>query len=198
INIQDDVPLPAQPNPQQPVVGGLVHEDALGNGNAEPGSEPEQTLTVEGGIGTLDVLVNFGADGRGGFHLSQEPSALSGLQALGLSSGGVALFYVVSTDGTTLTATAGEGGSEVVHLEVCSDGSYLFTLKGALDHQEADGIDSETLGDNSLALDFSGVLVATDGDGDPIIDGFASGSFVIDVEDDVPILAGAPGERPSV
>lgn len=198
INIQDDVPLPAQPNPQQPVVGGLVHEDALGNGNAEPGSEPEQTLTVEGGIGTLDVLVNFGADGRGGFHLSQEPSALSGLQALGLSSGGVALFYVVSTDGTTLTATAGEGGSEVFHLEVNSDGSYLFTLKGALDHQEADGIDSETLGDNSLALDFSGVLVATDGDGDPIIDGFASGSFVIDVEDDVPILAGAPGERPSV
>ncbi|AQZ34139.1 hypothetical protein BHQ29_13145 [Pseudomonas sp. LPH1] len=198
INIQDDVPLPAQPNPQQPVVGGLVHEDALGNGNAEPGSEPEQTLTVEGGIGTLDALVNFGADGRGGFHLSQEPSALSGLQALGLSSGGVALFYVVSTDGTTLTATAGEGGSEVFRLEVNSDGSYLFTLKGALDHKEADGIDSETLGDNSLALDFSGVLIATDRDGDPITDGFASGSFVIDVEDDVPILAGAPGGRPTV
>lgn len=198
INIQDDVPLPAQPNPQQPVVGGLVHEDALGIGNAEPGSEPEQTLTVEGGLGALDVLVNFGADGRGGFHLSQEPSALSGLQALGLSSGGVALFYVVSTDGTTLTATAGEGGSEVFRLEVNSDGSYLFTLKGALDHEEEDGVDSETLGDNSLALDFSGVLIATDRDGDPIADGFASGSFVIDVEDDVPILAGAPGERPTV
>ncbi|MDZ4195075.1 MAG: retention module-containing protein, partial [Pseudomonas sp.] len=198
INIQDDVPLPAQPNPQQPVVGGLVHEDALGNGNAEPGSEPEQTLTVEGGIGTLDVLVNFGADGRGGFHLSQEPSALSGLQALGLSSGGVALFYVVSTDGTTLTATAGEGGSEVFRLEVNSDGSYLFTLKGALDHKEADGIDSETLGDNSLALDFSGVLVATDGDGDPIIDGFASGSFVIDVEDDVPTLKPVDPQQPAL
>ncbi|WP_417706369.1 retention module-containing protein [Pseudomonas sp.] len=188
IKIQDDVPLPAQPNPQQPVVSGLVHEDALGNGNAEPGSEPEQTRTVEGDIGALDVLVNFGADGRGGFHLSQEPGALSGLQTLALSSGGVALFYVVSTDGTTLTATAGEGGSEVFRLEVNSDGSYLFTLKGALDHEEEDGIDSETLGDNSLELDFSGVLVATDGDGDPIADGFASASFVIDVEDDVPTL----------
>ncbi|MGF0337696.1 retention module-containing protein [Ectopseudomonas toyotomiensis] len=198
INIQDDVPLPAQPNPQQPVVGGLVHEDALGNGNAEPGSEPEQTLTVEGGIGTLDALVNFGADGRGGFHLSQEPSALSGLQALGLSSGGVALFYVVSTDGTTLTATAGEGGSEVFRLEVNSDGSYLFTLKGALDHEEEDGIDSETLGDNSLELDFSGVLVATDGDGDPIADGFASASFVIDVEDDVPTLKPVDPQQPAL
>lgn len=198
IKIQDDVPLPAQPNPQQPVVSGLVHEDALGNGNAEPGSEPEQTLTVEGGIGALDVLVNFGADGRGGFHLSQEPGALSGLQTLALSSGGVALFYVVSTDGTTLTATAGEGGSEVFRLEVNSDGSYLFTLKGALDHQEDDGIDSETLGDNSLALDFSGVLVATDGDGDPIADGFASASFVIDVEDDVPTLKPVDPQQPAL
>ncbi|MGK4359617.1 retention module-containing protein [Ectopseudomonas chengduensis] len=198
INIQDDVPLPAQPNPQQPVVGGLVHEDALGTGNTEPGSEPEQTLTVEGGLGALDVLVNFGADGRGGFHLSQEPSALSGLQALGLSSGGVALFYVVSTDGTTLTATAGEGGSEVFRLEVNSDGSYLFTLKGALDHEEEDGVDSETLGDNSLALDFSGVLIATDRDGDPIADGFASGSFVIDVEDDVPTLKPVDPQQPAL
>ncbi|VXB90340.1 retention module-containing protein [Pseudomonas sp. 8O] len=198
IKIQDDVPLPAQPNPQQPVVSGLVHEDVLGNGNAEPGSEPEQTRTVEGDIGALDVLVNFGADGRGGFHLSQEPGALSGLQTLALSSGGVALFYVVSTDGTTLTATAGEGGSEVFRLEVNSDGSYLFTLKGALDHEEEDGIDSETLGDNSLELDFSGVLVATDGDGDPIVDGFASASFVIDVEDDVPTLKPVDPQQPAL
>jgi T1SS-143 domain-containing protein len=198
INIQDDVPLPAQPSPQQPVVGGLVHEDALGNGNAEPGSDPQQTLTVEGGARTLDALVNFGADGRGGFHLSQEPGALSGLQALGLTSGGVVLFYAVSADGTTLTATAGDGGSPVFTLQVGIDGSYLFTLNGALDHQEADGVDSETLGDNSQALDFSGVLVATDGDGDPIAAGFPSGSFVIDVEDDVPILKTLDPQQPAL
>src|SRR5690606_673931 len=71
INIQDDVPLPAQPNPHQPVVGGLVHEDVLGNGNAEADNEPAQTLIAEGGPHTLDALVNFGADGRGTFHLSQ-------------------------------------------------------------------------------------------------------------------------------
>ncbi|AVO55178.1 retention module-containing protein [Ectopseudomonas mendocina] len=198
INIQDDVPLPAQPNPQQPVVGGLVHEDALGSGNAEPGSEPQQTLTAEGGPRTLDALVNFGADGRGGFHLSQEPGALSGLQALGLTSGGVALFYAVSADGTTLTASAGEGGTPVFTLQVGTDGSYLFTLKGALDHEDPSGIDSETLGDNNQALDFSGVLVATDGDGDPIAAGFPPGSFVIDVEDDVPILKTIDPQQPAL
>ena len=198
INIQDDVPLPAQPNPQQPVVGGLVHEDALGSGNAEPGSEPQQTLTAEGGPRTLDALVNFGADGRGGFHLSQEPGALSGLQALGLTSGGVALFYAVSADGTTLTASAGEGGTPVFTLQVGADGSYLFTLKGALDHEDPSGIDSETLGDNNQALDFSGVLVATDGDGDPIAAGFPPGSFVIDVEDDVPILKTLDPQQPAL
>ncbi|MDH1624433.1 retention module-containing protein, partial [Pseudomonas chengduensis] len=197
IDIEDDVPVQVG-GEERPVVVGLVHEDALGSGNAEPGSEPQQTLTAEGGPRTLDALVNFGADGRGGFHLSQEPGALSGLQALGLTSGGVALFYSVSADGTTLTATAGDGGSPVFTLQVGTDGSYLFTLNGALDHQEADGVDSETLGDNSQALDFSGVLVATDGDGDPIAAGFPSGSFVIDVEDDVPILKTLDPQQPAL
>ncbi|WP_343349847.1 retention module-containing protein [Pseudomonas sediminis] len=197
IDIEDDVPVEVG-GEERPVVVGLVQEDALGSGNAEPGSEPQQTLTAEGGPRTLDALVNFGADGRGGFHLSQEPGALSGLQALGLTSGGVALFYAVSADGTTLTATAGDGGSPVFTLQVGTDGSYLFTLNGALDHQEADGVDSETLGDNSQALDFSGVLVATDGDGDPIAAGFPSGSFVIDVEDDVPILKPLDPQQPAL
>jgi T1SS-143 domain-containing protein len=196
INIQDDVPLPAQPNPQQPVVGGLVHEDVLGNGNAEADNEPAQTLIAEGGPHTLDALVNFGADGRGTFHLSQAPGALSGLQALGLTSGGVGLVYSVSLDGTTLTATAGEGGSTVFTLVVGADGSYRFTLKGVLDHEDPNGVDSETLGDNSQALDFSAVLVATDGDGDPIAAGFPAGSFVIDVEDDVPILKTLDPQQP--
>ena len=101
-------------------------------------------------------------------------------------------------DGSTLTATAGEGGAPVFTLVVNPDGSYLFTLQGPLDHPEPDGIDAETLGDSSLALDFSGLLVATDGDGDPLIDGFDADSFVIDIEDDVPVLVGAPGERPTV
>ena len=68
----------------------MVHEDALGNGNAELGSEPEQTRTVEGDLGALDALVNFGADGRGGFQLSTEPGALTALRraSSSASSGG--------------------------------------------------------------------------------------------------------------
>ncbi|PPV34453.1 retention module-containing protein [Ectopseudomonas oleovorans] len=195
IDIEDDVPVLVGSPGERPTVGGLVHEDALDNGNAEGG---DQTLTLSGGPGTLDALVNFGADGRGGFQLSTAPGALIGLQDLGLTSGSVELFYAVSADGSTLTATAGEGGAPVFTLVVNPDGSYLFTLQGPLDHPEADGIDAETLGDSSLALDFSGLLVATDGDGDPLADGFDAGSFVIDIEDDVPVLVGAPGERPTV
>ncbi|WP_192982404.1 DUF5801 repeats-in-toxin domain-containing protein, partial [Pseudomonas sp. EggHat1] len=126
------------------------------------------------------------------------PGALIGLQDLGLTSGSVELFYAVSADGSTLTATAGEGGAPVFTLVVNPNGSYLFTLQGPLDHPEPDGIDTETLGDSSLALDFSGLLVATDGDGDPLIDGFDAGSFVIDIEDDVPTLNEPNPQLPAV
>ncbi|MGL4846787.1 MAG: DUF5801 repeats-in-toxin domain-containing protein [Aeromonas veronii] len=37
-----------------------------------------------------------------------------------------------------------------------------------------------------MGIDFSGVLSATDGDGDPLTGGFPAGSFAIKVEDDVP------------
>lgn len=193
INIQDDVPLPAQPNPQQPVVNGLVHEDALMPGNAEG---DDQVLSVSGGAGTLDALVNFGADGRGGFTLSTEPGALTALQNLGLKSGGVALVYSVSADGSTLTATAGV--KPIFTLTVDADGSYEFLLQGPLDHPLQDGDDSETLGASNLVLDFSGVLIATDGDGDPIAGGFGAGSFVIDVEDDVPVLKPVDPQSPAL
>ncbi|CAM3784806.1 retention module-containing protein [Ectopseudomonas alcaliphila] len=193
INIQDDVPLPAQLNPQQPVVSGLVHEDALMPGNAEG---DDQVLSVSGGAGTLDALVNFGADGRGGFTLSTEPGALTALQNLGLTSGGVALVYSVSADGSTLTAMAGV--KPIFTLTVDADGSYEFLLQGPLDHPLQDGDDSETLGTSNLVLDFSGVLIATDGDGDPIAGGFGAGSFVIDVEDDVPVLKPVDPQSPAL
>ncbi|HEA3202339.1 TPA: type I secretion C-terminal target domain-containing protein, partial [Aeromonas veronii] len=53
-----------------------------------------------------------------------------------------------------------------------------------LDHPVADGDDSEQLA--GVGIDFSGVLTATDGDGDPLTGGFPAGSFAIKVEDDVP------------
>ena len=192
IDVEDDVPVQAGQDGEGPRVVGLVHEDALTPGNAEGG----QVLSVSGAAGTLDALVNFGADGRGGFKLSTEAGALTALESLGLKSGGEALSYTVSVDGITLTATA--GGKTIFTLTVGTDGSYEFLLQGPLDHPLQNGDDSETLGSSSLVLDFSGVLIATDGDGDPIAGGFKAGTFVIDVEDDVPVQAGQDGEGPRV
>ncbi|MGA4320880.1 retention module-containing protein [Ectopseudomonas hydrolytica] len=193
LGVNDDTPELAGVPGARPVVEGLVHEDALSNGNPEGA---QQTVTVSGGAGTLDALVNFGADGRGSFSLDGSAAALESLTNQGLSSGGVPLTYAVSADGSTLTASA--GGNVIFTLVVNSDGSFLFTLQGPLDHPRADGDDSETLGDSSLRLDFSGLLIATDGDGDAVVGGFAAGSFVIDVEDDVPVQAGENGEGPRV
>src|SRR5690606_24826310 len=163
ILIDDDSPELVEG--ERPVVGGLVHEDALASiGNAEPGNLPAQTHQLIGDPGALDVLVNFGADGRGGFQLDTRPEALADLQALALTSGAEALVYsiTVSDDGSTstLTAIAGEGGLPVFTLVVSSDGGYVFTLLGPIDHPRKDGDDSELLGDKDLALDFSKLLIA--------------------------------------
>ena len=198
ILINDDSPVLAESEGERTIVGGLVHEDALSVGNGEPGNLPTQTHQLIGRPGALDVLVNFGADGRGGFQFDTRPEALSDLEALGLTSANQELLYsvTVSDDGSTstLTATAGEGGPLVFTLVVTSDGDYVFTLAGPIDHPRGDGDDSERLGDNSLALDFSKLLIATDYDGDAVAGGFNPGSFVIDVEDDVPVQVGENGE----
>ncbi|MGL4318286.1 MAG: retention module-containing protein, partial [Pseudomonas sp.] len=188
-----------------PSVGGTVHEDALTQGevfsaphegnneDSDPvgqDSDPAQTLVASGGESALHVLVNFGADGPGDFGLSDSDGAYDWMDGLGLTSAGEALEYNI--DATTGLLTASVTGYDVFTLQVNADGSYTFTLKGPLDHPAQDGNDSETLG--GLGVDFSGVLTATDGDGDPLADGFPRGSFTINVEDDVPTLAGRDPE----
>ena len=184
VRINDDSPELAGSDGNRPSVGGLVHEDALPGGNRE---DAGQTTELRGDAGALDVLVNFGADGRGSFALNTDPDALADLQALGLTSGGQALEFSVSSDGTTLTAMA--GGDAVFTLKVNPDGSYQFSLLKALDHPRADGDDSETLGQSGKVLDFSKLLTATDGDGDAVVGGFPPGSFTVDVQDDTPEAA---------
>ncbi|MFB2855444.1 retention module-containing protein [Aeromonas allosaccharophila] len=174
VTILDDIPTLADGEEQS--VRSLVHEDALTSGNSEGAG---QSLSATGLAGTLNALVNFGADGAGSFGLGSDVSSLEG-QAL--TSGGVALSYSVA--GNVLTASA--GGVPVFTLTVGENGSYGFTLSGPLDHPVADGNDSEQL--STMGIDFSGVLTATDGDGDPLTGGFPTGSFAINVEDDVPEL----------
>ncbi|MFM5185447.1 DUF5801 repeats-in-toxin domain-containing protein [Aeromonas veronii] len=172
--MEDDVPVLAGGEDERPQVGGQVQEDALTSGNSEGSG---QSASVSGAAGTLNNLVNFGADGAGSFGLGSDVSSLT---AQGLTSGGVALSY--SVVGNVLTASA--GSVPVFTLTVGVDGSYSFTLSGPLDHPVADGDDSEQLA--GVGIDFSGVLSATDGDGDPLTGGFPAGSFAIKVEDDVP------------
>ena len=176
VAILDDIPTLV--DGEELSVRSLVHEDALTSGNSEGTG---QSVSASGAAGTLNSLVNFGADGVGSFGLGSDVSSLT---AQGLTSGGVALSYSVA--GNVLTASA--GSVPVFTLTIGADGSYSFTLSGPLDHPVADGDDSEQLA--GVGIDFSGVLTATDGDGDPLIDGFPAGSFAIKVEDDVPVLAG--------
>ncbi|UTW07431.1 retention module-containing protein [Pseudomonas benzenivorans] len=186
IDVEDDVPV-AVVGEQRPTINQLVHEDPLQSphqGNSEGG----QVLTASGAAGALHALVNFGADGPGNFGLSAD---LSSLSAQSLTSGGEALSY--SLVGSTLTASV--SGYDVFTLVVNGDGSYQFTLLGPIDHPLMDGNDGETLA--GLGIDFSGVLTATDGDGDPLVGGFPAGSFTIDVEDDVPVAAGGE-EQPTI
>ncbi|MCC0090328.1 retention module-containing protein [Aeromonas veronii] len=179
VTILDDTPTLA--GGEEQFVRGLVHEDALPSGNSE-GSD--QSVSATGLAGTLNALVNFGADGVGSFGLGSDVSSLVGQ---GLSSGGVALSY--SVVGNVLTASA--GGVPVFTLTVGADGSYSFTLSGPLDHPTADGDDGEQLA--GVGIDFSGLLAATDGDGDPLTGGFPAGSFAINVEDDVPTATNDEG-----
>ncbi|WP_220034071.1 retention module-containing protein, partial [Aquipseudomonas alcaligenes] len=226
INIEDDVPRLVGSDNQRPTVTGTVHDDALTlwsgegappaapyEGNNEDGdpvgsdANPAQTLVASGGEGSLSALVNFGADGPGAFSLidiegegGAAEAALASLTVQGLKSGGEELQHRM--DGGVLVGYVEgteAGDYDVFSLQVNGDGSWTFTLLGPIDHPKPDGDDSELLSDDEgLPIDFSGVLAATDGDGDPLVGGFPSGSFVIDVEDDVPVLAGSENQRPVV
>ncbi|MDD0842898.1 retention module-containing protein, partial [Pseudomonas sp. Gutcm_11s] len=191
VDIEDDVPVLAERGNEFQPVGGTVNEDALSsphNGN----DDAIQQLTVTGGAGALHALVSFGADGPGDFGLTDSEAAYESLSALNLTSGGQPLQFSIDTSTGTLTAfvTGTEAGDyDVFTLQVNADGSYSFILEGPLDHELANGDDGELLSDGGLAIDFSGVLTATDGDGDPLAGSLQSGGFVIDVQDDVPVLA---------
>ncbi|MHA6493868.1 retention module-containing protein [Pseudomonas borbori] len=183
IDVEDDVPVLASRGEGQGFiqVRGEVQEDALVVADGAPhegNPEGGQSISASGAAGSLSALVDFGADGPGSFALTGD---LSTMTLQGLSSGGVALSYSVA--GNVLTASA--GGATVFSLTVSADGAYQFILEGPLDHPLGNGDDGESL--PALGVDFSGVLSATDGDGDPLLDGFRPGSFVIAVEDDVPL-----------
>ena len=91
-----------------------------------------------------------------------------------------------------LTAYLEQGGgggfqdgsdATIFTLTVDADGSWSFDLNGQLDHPTAGTEDN-------LLLDLSGMVTAEDADGDTVT--AAAGTFVVSVDDDLPV-ANPPG-----
>ncbi|WP_225783760.1 DUF5801 repeats-in-toxin domain-containing protein [Xenophilus sp. Marseille-Q4582] len=100
----------------------------------------------------------------------------------GLTSGGIAVHYFLSSDGHTLTARKGDAETDPVVFTVqitapaTGGAGYTFTLVGSLDHLGGQATGA------SLPLDFG--FTVTDSDGDR-----ADGTFVVTVIDDAPVAA---------
>jgi T1SS-143 domain-containing protein len=156
---------------------GITGDDDNGDGNND------DTVVT----GSLAALVNFGADESGTFDLLVIENTTP--VASGLQSQGEDVFYV--SDGTTLTAFVDSGttanefdaGDRVVFtlaLSGTNNETYTFTLFDQLDHLPT------VQGEETLLLDFSSVVVATDADGDALA--LPGESFTISVIDDVPAI----------
>jgi T1SS-143 domain-containing protein len=210
VNIQDDGP---SFNADAAAVARRVEEDAMtlpsagnegGNGhpdtqdgNKQAGDNSNQDQR-SGPSGSLSPLVNFGTDGpaaNGGFSITMTQSVLDALPTL--YSGGAPVAY--SSTGSILTAID-SNGQVVFTLTVNADGSWKFDLDGQLDHVddapngENFRLRTDAAGTTSVPnIDFSSIIVATDGDGDSIT-GLAPGKFRIRVEDDVPTIVPPGGD----
>lgn len=176
VNVRDDVPEEVI----SPAVFGVTEEEMLDGGNPEKYDASLNigpwTIPLDGwpdtkvATGSLASQVSFGADDVGTFSLGET----SGLPSL--ASGGEAVTYAV--DGNTLTAMAGD--TPVFTFVLQSNGSFVFTLQGPLDHEAGNG-------ENLLVLNLSSIINATDRDGDTIT---LDNDFYIKVVDDVPIVSG--------
>lgn len=125
----------------------------------------ETNLAANGTVTISDTLTaNVGNDGPGTFSATGTFTP-----AIPLTSNGVPV--AVNLVNGTYVGTA--GGKEIFTLQVNQGGAYVFTLKGVLDHPDANNPN------DSIKLDF-GVQVK-DKDGD-----VATGTVTINVLDDAP------------
>jgi T1SS-143 domain-containing protein len=183
---EDDAPIA---NEQAEAVTASVEEDGMSvvtednsEGNKQAGdTNADDETSAE--AGTLTALFIAGADAPVTISLSENTDSLPSLY-----SNGNAVSY--SVNGNVLTASA--GGMTVFTLTVNADGSYDFDLQDKLDHVD-DGTDSEnsalvTTEGSVEGIDFSGILVATDTDGDSVT-GAGEGQFVVQIQDDIPVIS---------
>jgi len=163
ITIVDDIPEITSADPL------AVDEDDLANGSQATNKDSLEATgnfdTVEG----ADTVVSYQLD------LTSNPIP-------GVTSGGLAVTLVqtaVSNNNFTYQGQTPDGNS-VFTLVLNADGSYKFTLEGALDHS--------TQGEDTLILDLP--VFATDVDGDT-----AGINLPVTITDDVPTLYDASISR---
>ena len=181
ITVNDDTPI-ATINQ----LTGTVDEDGVveGAANAGPGDGiAGGTGDVAGEIvlasGNISTLFQSGADEALNYSLST-----TGMAALGLTSGGVAVTYAVGFDAGSstwlLTASAGAGNTVFTFSLHAATGAYAFTLVDQLDHAAG-------LNENDLSIALGTTINATDFDGDSVT--AAANGLVITVDDDTPIAS---------
>ena len=181
ITVNDDTPI-ATVNQ----LTGTVDEDGVveGAANAGPGDGiAGGTGDVAGEIvlasGNISTLFQSGADEALNYSLST-----TGMAALGLTSGGVAVTYAVGFDAGSstwlLTASAGAGNTVFTFSLHAATGAYAFTLVDQLDHAAG-------LNENDLTIALGTTINATDFDGDSVT--AAANGLVITVDDDTPIAS---------
>ena len=174
IDVTDDVPEYAG----APDLG-IVEEEALPAGNQEENDGSFFGIPLDGwpdtavATGSLQDQVSVGADDDATFSLSGDYTSLI---AQNLTSNDVPVTYQL--DGDTLTASAGQ--TPVFTLTLSSNGDYIFTLMGPLDHPES------YVEENPLVIDLSGVVIAEDFDGDAIT---LNNDLFIKIIDDSPEVA---------
>lgn len=138
--------------------------------------------------GSLTSLIDFGADGPGGFSFTSD--ALTALGDLGLRSKGSALNFDIV--GNSIVASVGFGFSyrPVFSLTLNPDGTFEFRQFDQLDHvAPASGADKNFTLVSTIpgldAIDFGMIIQATDGDGDSVS---LDGLFLVEIRDDIPTL----------
>ncbi len=169
--IEDDSPIATAGTSS-----GTVDEDGVPGGIAGGTGDLAGTATVANG--SVAGLFQSGADAPLTYGFAANTVAV--LQALGLTSGSVALGYAVV--GNTVTASVPAGNVFTFTVDPTT-GAWTFTLIDQLDHPSLDGQAGDDT-ENDLLINLGAIVQVTDADGDTVTGN--AGSLVITVDDDVP------------
>ncbi|EKF9846173.1 retention module-containing protein [Vibrio cholerae] len=157
VTIYDDKPI-------NPVAEALsVHEDDLASGT----DQTKESTTANG-----QFTITQGADGIAHYQIDTSTSSDTGLTSQGQPVVWGAPSITTTSSGQVYTYQGIANGVVIFTLVLRADGSYSFTLNGAVDHP---------LNANELTLNIPVLAQDADGDTSPI-------TLPVTIVDDVPIL----------